>query len=134
MAKPNAQVLLMQAQKEIKQLQLDLYYSKGFTIQQCIDMAMIALNEEFSFGPVSNKRFEKKFRETFINYAELCVDDGKDDEELVYTKAALDRDLVRAYGSELLPFDERYALDRMYLRGGKESREKWKGETNGQKP
>lgn len=131
MPKPNTYLLLKQAEREIQQLKLDLYYAKGFTIQQCIDMAMIALNEEFSFGPVANKRFEKKFREAFIDYAELCVSDGKDDAELVYTKAALDRDLVRAYGSDLLPFDERYALDRMYLWGDREGREKWKDETNG---
>ena len=51
MAAPSTYVQLLNAQKAIKQLQLDLYVSKGFTIQQCMDIAMIALHEEFGFGP-----------------------------------------------------------------------------------
>ena len=39
MAAPSTYKLLLQAQQAIKQLQRDLYVSKGFTIQQCMDMA-----------------------------------------------------------------------------------------------
>ena len=51
MAAPSTYKLLLQAQQAIKQLQRDLYVSKGFTIQQCMDMAMIALHAECGFGP-----------------------------------------------------------------------------------
>lgn len=125
MGKPSAQVLLMQARKEIQQLQTDLKYSKGFTIQQCMDVAMIALNLEFQFGPVYNRRFERRFRDVFVELSSLCVDDGETDEELVYTKDYMDRALRAARGDNVLPFDERYALDRMYFR---DSMDEWKEE------
>ena len=123
MAKPNTYLQLMQARKQIAQLQQDIYHYKGFTMQQCLDMAMIALNQEFNFGPTYNKRFEKKFREVFVEFADLCVEDGADDADLWFTKEKLDQMLRRAYGEELLPFDERYSVDRMYFR---DSREEWK--------
>lgn len=123
MAKPNTYLQLVKARKQIAQLQQDIYHYKGFTMQQCLDMAMIALNQEFSFGPVYNKRFEKRFREVFVEFADLCVDDGADDADLVYTKEKLDQLMRTAYGEDLLPFDERYAVERMYFR---DSRDEWK--------
>ena len=84
MAAPSTYKLLLQAQQAIKQLQRDLYVSKGFTIQQCIDMAMIALHEEFGFGPKYQARFEEAFRKTFVEYATICVEDGADDEKRMY--------------------------------------------------
>lgn len=123
MGKANTYILLKQAEAEIRVLQENLYLSKGMTIQQCIDMAQIALNLEFNFGPVYNARFEKRFREVFVDYAELCVTDGADDEEIIYTKAVLDRQLTAAVGENVLPFDERYDTKRMYFR---DNRNEWK--------
>ena len=123
MGKPSAQVLLMQAQKRIKQLEFDLYCAKGFATQQCEDMAQIALHQEFGFGPAYQKRFKRRFRQVFFEYAELCLDDAKDDAALDYTKACVDRSLQAACGDDMLPFDERYALENFYFR---DSRDKWK--------
>ena len=39
MAAPSTYKLLLQAQQAIKQLQRDLWISKGFTLQQAMDMA-----------------------------------------------------------------------------------------------
>ncbi len=128
MAKPNTYLQLVQARKLIAQLQQDIYHYKGFTMQQCLDMAMLALNAEFNFGPTYNRRFEKRFREIFVDFADLCVEDGADDEELWFTKEKLDQMMRRAYGEDLLPFDERYSLKRMYFR---ESREEWREASNG---
>ena len=127
MGKPNTYLQLRAAQQEIAQLKTDLYYSKGFTIQQCMDFAMIALHEEFGFGPVYNQRFERRFRQVFTEFSTLCVEDGADDEELVYTKAKVDQNLSVAYGDGLIPFDDRYALHRMYFR---DRRDDWSRETN----
>ena len=96
---------------------------KGFTIQQCQDMAQVALHQEFGFGPAYQQRFEKAFRQAFFEYADLCVTDGMDDAELVYTKECVDRALRAACGEDMLPFDERYAPERMYFR---DSWEEWK--------
>lgn len=130
MAKPNTYVLLKQAEKEIIELQKEilvlrenLTLAKGFTIQQCLDMSKIALNQEFGFGPVYNARFDKRFRKVFVEYASLCVEDGTDDEEIWYTKDVLDRDLRAAAGDDIPPFDDRYATERLYLR---DTCEQWK--------
>lgn len=45
----------------------------------------------------------------------MCVEDGKDDEEIIYTKAKVDKALVIARG-DILPFDERYASENLYFR------------------
>ena len=66
MAAPSTYKQLLLAQQAIKQLQRDLYVSKGFTLQQAMDMAMIALHEEFGFGPKYQARFEEAFRRTFV--------------------------------------------------------------------
>lgn len=123
MSKPNAQVLLMQAQQRLRQLEYELWYSKGFTMQQCLDIAQIALHQEFGFGPVYQERFEKKFKNLFVDSAELCKADGKDDQEIVYTKEVMDRELRAACGDDIKPFDERYAPENLYFWDG---REKWR--------
>ena len=46
----------------------------------------------------------------------MCVDDGRDDADIVYTKEKMDRMLRAACGDDILPFDERYAPDNLYLR------------------
>ena len=122
MAKPNAQVLLIQARKEIAQLQQDIWVAKGFTMQQCLDIAQITLHEQFGFGPTYQARFEQAFKNAFVDRAELCKLDGKDDKEIVYTKEVIDRELRSACG-EIRPFDERYALKNLYFW---DDREKWR--------
>lgn len=110
--------------KEIAQMKYDSRFLKGFTIQQCQDMAEIALNREFGFRPDRNERFEKAYRNAFVDYAGLCVEDGKSDDEIWYTKDTLDRALTEARG-EILPFDERYAEKNLYFR---DNMQKWKTE------
>lgn len=123
MGKPNTYLQLRAALQEIQELKKQVWLSKGFTMQQCLDIAMIALHQEFGFGPSYQARFGQAFRSAFVAYAELCLDDGKDDEEIIYTKEVLDRQLRAACGDDILPFDERYAQDKLYFR---DSREKWK--------
>lgn len=72
MPKPNTYVQLLQAQKAIQQLQHDNHVIKGFTVQQCLDVALIALHNEFHFGPKMTARFESAFLDTFMAYAQMC--------------------------------------------------------------
>ena len=95
MSKPNTYVQLLQAQKAIQQLQHDNHVIKGFTVQQCLDVALIALHNEFHFGPKMSARFESAFLDTFMAYAQMCVDDAADDPEIVYTKEKMDRPCER---------------------------------------
>ena len=84
MPKPNTYVQLLQAQKAIKQLQHDNHVLKGFTVQQCLDVALIALHNEFHFGPKMTARFESAFLDTFMAYAQMCVDDRRRSGDRLY--------------------------------------------------
>ena len=116
MAKPNTYVQLKAAQKQIAELSYRLEMMKGFTLQQSLDMAQIALHEKLGFGPERNAKFAAAFWETFLEYAALCVGDGADDPEIVYTKDVVNRMLREACGDDILPFDERYSLEHLYRR------------------
>ena len=116
MGKPNTYVQLLNAQKQIQQLRADIERMKGFTLQQSLDMALIALNRHFGFGPDRCAKFEAAMRDTFTEYAEMCMEDGKDDEHIVYTQEKVDRALRAACGDNILSFQERYALENIYLR------------------
>ena len=116
MSKPNTYVQLLNAQKQIAALYQEVERMKGFTLQQSLDMALITLHEEFGFGPDRCAKFEDAFRKTFLGYAQMCVDDSKDDAQIVYTQEKLDRALRAACGDNILSFDERYSPENLYLR------------------
>lgn len=77
---------------------------------------MGALHNEFHFGPKMSTRFESAFLDTFMAYAQMCVDDAADDPEIVYTKEKMDRALRAACGENIRPFEERYAVENLYFR------------------
>lgn len=103
MAKPSAFMVRMQENKK-----RNMGLQRLFTIQQCEDMALITLNEDFGFGETRAREFLLKFRETFKAYAELCLDDAGGDADLTYTKASIDRKLERIMGDGFLPWEKRY--------------------------
>lgn len=116
MSKPNTYVHLIQAQKTIVELRQSLDIIKAFTVQQCLDVALIALHNEFHFGPKMNGRFEAAFLDTFMEYAQMCIDDAADDPEIVYTKEKMDQGLRAACGDNIRSFEERYAFENLYFR------------------
>ena len=116
MGKPNTYVQLLNAKKEIAQLRHDIEFMKGFTLRQSLDMALVALNEAFNFGPERCQRFEQCFWDTFIEYARMCVSDGADDPEIVYTKEKLDKRVRLAAGEDYPDFDTRYDERNVYTR------------------
>lgn len=67
----NTYLQLQAALKEIQILRSQIEIMKGFTLQQSLDMARIALNREFQFGPKYNARFKKAFLNTFFEYARM---------------------------------------------------------------
>ena len=121
----NVYLQLQAARKEIAELRMQIEIMKGFTLQQSLDVARIELNREFGFGPKMNGRFKAGFKRTFIEYAQMCVTDGKDDPEIVYTKVKFDRALRQACGDDEPEFDVRYALENLFFRDNleKESKE-----------
>lgn len=85
---------------------------REFTMQQCEDIWLIMLHEDFGFGPARCQKAQEKFRETLLDFCKLCVEDGDDDKEIVYTKASVDRQLQGALGDAFKPWEERYPADK----------------------
>lgn len=92
MPKPSAFMVRLQENQRH-----NMHLQRLFTIQQCEDMALITLNEDFGFG-------ESRARE----FLELCIEDAKDDKGLAVTKANIDRKLERIMGDGFLPWERRY--------------------------
>lgn len=79
-----------------------------FTIQQCKDIALIACNEAFGFGPDRLKQFSDAFERVFLDYADLVIQDSKEDKEIWYSKAKMDERLKEICGEYFTPWEERY--------------------------
>lgn len=85
-----------------------LMQERLFTIQQCKDMMLIAVNEEFGFGEDRAKRLGDAFDRTFEEYADLTIADAGADKAIEYTKAKVDAKLQRICGKYFSPWAERY--------------------------
>lgn len=83
-------------------------FLRTFTIQQCVDMMMVAANEEYGLGPERLKRLEETFYSVFKEYAEMTIEDAKDDKAIEYTKSKLDRKLEQICGEYFKPWEQRY--------------------------
>jgi hypothetical protein len=95
---------------------------RRFALQQAQDMAVIALNQAFGFGPERTKKFVEAFNGVFEMYADMAIEDAKDDADIEYTRVKLDEVLKEACGESFIPWDERYAwvyqLDKRRQPGG----------------
>ena len=101
--KPNHMLAKIEARHEA-----DMAWMKMFTVQQCVDMMMIAANEEYGLGPERLNRLEKTFYSVFKEYAEMTIKDAKDDKAIEYTKSKLDRKLEQICGEYFKPWEVRY--------------------------
>jgi hypothetical protein len=72
-----------------------------------LDMVTLALGR-MGWGEKRLREFDAKLTEVSQEFAELILDDVKDDKEIAYTKAVLDRELQRYTGTMFVPYDERY--------------------------
>ena len=88
--------------------EMELAFQRRFTIQQCADMMLIAANAEFGFGADRLNRLEEVFFSVFTEYADMAIEDGKDDPDIVYTRDKLDRKLKQIMGPHFRPWEERY--------------------------
>ena len=86
----------------------EMAFFRTFTIQQCVDMAMIALNDKFGFGAERLNQFETAFYDVFREYALNTLEDAKQDKEITYTKGVMDRKLKQIMGEYFVPWEGRY--------------------------
>ena len=90
----------MEREKQAAMLQ-----THRFTRQLMVDLAFIALNRCFGFGPKRLAEFANALRELFDEYADLWNGDTADTE---YSRAALDAKLRQIFGPDFHPWDVRY--------------------------
>lgn len=97
---------------------------RRFALQQAQDMAVIALNQAFGFGPERTKKFVEAFNGIFEMYADMAIEDAKGDADIEYTRVKLDEVLKEACGESFVPWEERYEwvyqLDKRRQPGGGE--------------
>jgi hypothetical protein len=72
-----------------------------------LDMVTAALGR-MGFGEKRLRQFDETLTQVSKDYAELILEDVKTDEEIVYAKACLDRELKQYTGSLFRPYEERY--------------------------
>ena len=65
-------------------------------------------NEEKRIFGTATGRADKVLTEVSDDFAKLILTDVKDDKDLVYSKACLDRELAQYVGKRFVPYDERY--------------------------
>jgi len=89
------------------QAEYELKHSIG--LQMSLDAAFFATSEVFRMGPGRVKAFFDAYTKNFREMNRLLNEDGKDDEDLVYSTEVIDRRLKEIVGPELfVPWDVRY--------------------------
>ena len=102
-ARQSAFLKRLQEQKRKEQRNRDMV-----VIQECQDMACIALNDAFGFGPDRLKKFCEAFMRTWTDYATLTVEDARADSEVTYSVAKFEERLKQVCGEYYAPRDLRY--------------------------
>ena len=74
-----------------------------------LDMVTVALGR-LGWGEQRLRKFDDMLTEVSKDYAGLILSDAKEDAEMVYAKATLDRELQQYVGGLFVPYDERYRL------------------------
>jgi hypothetical protein len=72
-----------------------------------MDMVICALGR-LGWGEQRLRKFDAMLTEVSKDYADLITADIKEDPDMVYAKATLDRELQQYVGGLFLPYEERY--------------------------
>ena len=76
-----------------------------------MDMVTIALGR-MGWGEKRFEKFDKVLSEVSDEYSKLILEDASDDQDIVYSKACLDREIQRYVGGRFVSYDERYLGDK----------------------
>ena len=104
MAKRNKLAAVLQADRARRD-ELVRHQSRVFML----DLVTLALGR-LGWGEKRFAQFDRMLTEVSDEYAKLIIEDSGDDEELVYAKACLGRELQRYVGKRFVPYDERYGI------------------------
>ena len=103
---------LKEAQKEFARLLAEAHanYQRmlWMGMQQSHDAAMFAIDDVFDVNEYSAEKFHVAHIKYVNEIAKMAIDDDKDDPEMVWTKATVDRRLLQIVGEKnFVPWDER---------------------------
>lgn len=78
-------------------------------LQQSHDAALMAIDDVFDVNAYSAEKFHLAHIDYVNKISSMTVEDDKDDPEMEWTKATVDRRLMQIVGEEnFVPWDERY--------------------------
>lgn len=78
-------------------------------LQQSHDAALMAIDDVFDVNAYSAEKFHLAHIDYVNKISSMTVEDDKDDPEMEWTKATVDRRLLQIVGAEnFAPWDERY--------------------------
>ena len=115
MAKPNAQVQLIHAKREIARLQFELANARLVSTRFCADAACIAAHHVFQRTGDIIRDFMEEYLETVNEIAKIMIADSEtefqDGKYLEYGKAKVDQAVMEAMTEKwFLPWNERHAV------------------------
>ena len=84
-----------------------LMESRRHTRTYTLDLVTIALGR-MGFREARFKKFDEMLTQAAKDYADLITTDIKEDPDMVYAKATLDRELQQYVGGLFIPYEERY--------------------------
>lgn len=78
-------------------------------LQQSADAALMAIDDVFDVNAYSAKKFHKAHMEYMNQIAHMVVEEDKEDPDMEWTKATVDKRLLQIVGEDnFAPWDERY--------------------------
>lgn len=99
-------------QAEIAELeakhQAELAKVVSVTAQIAKDAADMAANDVFNLGEGRAQLWTETYSDYFNDIMKLVHEDGKDDPEIVYSKAKIDERLQKIFGKHFQPWPVRY--------------------------
>lgn len=102
MAKGSGMLARIEAKHEI-----ELRVTRHYVRQETAELAQMALNAAFGFGPKRNQRFLEALNRELDELADCCQEDTKDYE---YSTAKHEEKLQHVTGKYYVPRGERYGL------------------------
>lgn len=98
----NGYLARMQARQELREKQI-----RHHTRVYMLDMVTCALGR-LGWGEQRLRKFDEVLTQVSKDYAEIINADIKEDPDMVYAKATLDRELQQYVGSLFVPYERRY--------------------------
>lgn len=96
----------LKRQQEQKERVLEMH--RRFTMQWCLDAAILAANEVFRRKGEKLVEFVEVYSKYANEIAKMTMEDAKDDKALDYTKGTIDARMQELLGDAFQPWDERY--------------------------